>query len=77
MPSAIALKQPTQNVRAPSKVDLPKDAVGLLKNRPPVSTHFLAMLMSAEELYCKITAYILLFLFQLPIIGLESGYCEG
>ncbi|KAF8474740.1 hypothetical protein BDZ91DRAFT_711609 [Kalaharituber pfeilii] len=58
MPSAIALNQPTQNVRTTSKVDLPKDAAGLLKNRP-------------TEFYYKITACTLLFLFQLPIIGLE------
>ncbi|KAF8471926.1 hypothetical protein BDZ91DRAFT_716852 [Kalaharituber pfeilii] len=70
MPSAIALNQPTQNVRTTSKVDLPKDAAH-------VSTHFLAMLMSAWEFCCTITACTLLFLFQLPIIGPESGYHEG
>ncbi|KAF8467868.1 hypothetical protein BDZ91DRAFT_723323 [Kalaharituber pfeilii] len=58
MPSAIALNQPNQNVRTVSKVVLPKDAAGGLKNRPP-------------GFYCKITACTLLFLLQLLIIGVQ------
>ncbi|KAF8457555.1 hypothetical protein BDZ91DRAFT_744050 [Kalaharituber pfeilii] len=58
MPSAIVLNQPTQSVRTMSKVGPPKYVSSLLKNRPP-------------EFYCKIIACTLLFLFQLPIIGLK------